>query len=234
MRFLRQSLKLQILRLFQARSSLTFRQLFTLKRLSDMIITYSQMHHTGKFSKHSPIIWPVWLNDWMFAYKLSGCGFESYCSLFFICDIFIIWIWGTQVHIPIQIWFLKVSSRPEIPDVLAKLRGSDFNFWNRWWNSLKLTFTNIRGLRSNFVDCESFLESNSPDILVPCETNLDDSIDSRNFSVRGYLPLVGKDSDTHMHGLAVYGKEGLPFARDLSLHKTLHIFTYVSDWLYFT
>ena len=120
MRFLRQSLKLQILRLFQARSSLTFRQLFTLKRLSDMIITYCQMHHSGKFSKHSPIIWPVWLNDWMFAYKLSGCGFEFYCSLFFICDIFIIWIWGTQVHIPIQIWFLKVSSRPEIPDVFLK------------------------------------------------------------------------------------------------------------------
>ena len=57
-------------------------------------------------------------------------------------------------------------------------------------NSLKLTFTNIRGLRSNFVDCESFLESNSPDILALCETNLYDSIDSGNFSVRGYLPLT--------------------------------------------
>ena len=33
-------------------------------------------------------------------------------------------------------------------------------------NSLKLSFMNIRGLRSNFVDCESFLESNSPDILA--------------------------------------------------------------------
>ena len=33
-------------------------------------------------------------------------------------------------------------------------------------NSLKLSFTNIRGLRSNFVDCESFLESTSPDILA--------------------------------------------------------------------
>ena len=32
-------------------------------------------------------------------------------------------------------------------------------------NSLKLSFTNIQGLRSNFVECESFLESNSPDIL---------------------------------------------------------------------
>ena len=43
-------------------------------------------------------------------------------------------------------------------------------------NSLKLSFTNIRGLRSNFVDCESLLESNSPDILVVCGTNLDDSL----------------------------------------------------------
>ena len=83
-----------------------------------------------------------------------------------------------------------------------------------------LSFTNIRGLRSNFVDCESFLESNSPDILALCETNLDDSIDSGNFSVRGYLPLIRKDSSTHMHGLAVYVKEGLRFARDLSLENS--------------
>ena len=76
-------------------------------------------------------------------------------------------------------------------------------------NSLKLSFTNIRGLCLNFVDCKSFLESNSPDILALCETNLDDLIDSGNFSVRGYLPLIRKDSSTHMHGLAVYVKEGL-------------------------
>ena len=57
-------------------------------------------------------------------------------------------------------------------------------------NSLKLSFTNVCGLHSNFVECESFLKSNSPDILALCETNLDDSIDSGNFSVRGYLPLI--------------------------------------------
>ena len=79
-------------------------------------------------------------------------------------------------------------------------------------NSLKLSFTNIRGLRSNFVECESFLESNSPDILVLCETNLDDSTDSGNFSVSGYLPLIRKDSPTCMHHLAVYVKEGFHFA----------------------
>ena len=71
----------------------------------------------------------------------------------------------------------------------------------------------------NFVDCESFLESNCPDNLALCETNLDDSIDSGNFSVKDYLPLIQKDSSTHMHGLAVYVKEGLPFAWDLSLEN---------------
>ena len=87
-------------------------------------------------------------------------------------------------------------------------------------NSLKLNFTNIRGLRSNFVDCESFLESSSPDILALCQTNLDDSIDSGNFSVRGYFPLIRKDSSTHMHGLAVYVKEELPSAGNLSLENS--------------
>ena len=87
-------------------------------------------------------------------------------------------------------------------------------------NSLKLSFTNIQGLRLNFVDCESFLESNSLDILALCEINLDDSIDSGNFSVRGYLPLIQKDFSTHMHGLAVYVKEGLPFAWNLSLENS--------------
>ena len=64
------------------------------------------------------------------------------------------------------------------------------------------------------------LNVNSPDILALCETNVDDSIDSGNFSVRDYLPLTQKDSSTHMHGLAVYVKEGLPFAQDLSLENS--------------
>ena len=87
-------------------------------------------------------------------------------------------------------------------------------------NSLKLSFTNIQGLHLNFVDFKSLLESNSPDILVLSETDLDDSVDSGNFSVRGYLPLIWKNSSTHMHGPTVYVKEGLPFARDLSLENS--------------
>ena len=65
----------------------------------------------------------------------------------------------------------------------------------------------------------SFLESNSTDIFAIFETNLNDSIDSGNFCVRGYLPLFQKDSATHVHGLAVYVKEGLPFPLDLSLEN---------------
>ena len=72
---------------------------------------------------------------------------------------------------------------------------------------------------SAFVACLT-IESNSPDILALCETNLDDSIDSANISLTGYLPLIQKDSSTHVHGLAVYMKEGLPFAWDLSLENS--------------
>ena len=78
----------------------------------------------------------------------------------------------------------------------------------------------MHGLYSNFDECESFIESNTPDILALCKTNLDDSIDSANFPVSGCLPLIRKESVTHMHGLAVYVKEGRPFAQDLSLENS--------------
>ena len=82
------------------------------------------------------------------------------------------------------------------------------------YNYVTHSFTNIRCFRLNFVDSECFLESNSPDIFVLCETNLDDSTVSGNFSARGFLPLIQKVSRTHMHRLAVYVKKVLPF------HKT--------------
>ena len=53
---------------------------FTVKRVRDMIRTYGQLHSTDKYSQHSSIIWPVWLNCWIFVYELCGCGFESRCS----------------------------------------------------------------------------------------------------------------------------------------------------------
>ena len=53
-------------------------------------------------------------------------------------------------------------------------------------------------------------------LLALCERILYDSIDSANFSLIDYLLLIRNDFIIHMHGLAVYVKEGLPFAWDLS------------------
>ena len=69
-------------------------------------------------------------------------------------------------------------------------------------------------MRPPFKFCSNF-KSNSTDILAVCETNLNDSIDS-----------IRKDSVTHIHGLAVYVKEGPPIARDLSLENSMDSYLY--------
>ena len=61
------------------------------------------------------------------------------------------------------------------------------------------------------------LGSNSPDILALCETNLDDSNDSGNFAVGGYVFLLSKK-------VTVYVKERLLFAQDLSLENSADSF----------
>ena len=100
-------------------------------------------------------------------------------------------------------------------------------------NSLTLSFTNIWGLCSNFVECESFLESNSNDILALCEINLDDSIVSGNFSVRSYLPLIQKGFITLCMVLQFMWRKDFICTRFI-LKKTLRILAYVFNWLYFT
>ena len=131
----------------------------------------------------------------------------------------------------LSVWVVKITSRIGI----SWTHSQTFCFWPNFnslnsvhiykidnfesQNFLKLCFASIWGLRLNFVDCEFSLESNSPGILTLCETNLDDSIDSGTFSVRGYLLVIQKDCTIHMHGLAVYVKEGLPFPRELFLEN---------------
>ena len=51
-----------------------------------MTKTYSQIHNTDKFSKHSSINWPVWLNGWVFTYKLNCWRFKS-CYSHFKCSV---------------------------------------------------------------------------------------------------------------------------------------------------
>ena len=53
---------------------------FTVKRVRDMIRTYSQMHRGDKYWQQSSIIRPVGVNDWVFVYEIIGCGFKSRCS----------------------------------------------------------------------------------------------------------------------------------------------------------
>ena len=49
---------------------------------------------------------------------------------------------------------------------------------------------------------------------------MDGSNDSGNFSLRSYLPLIRNNSSTRIHGLTVFVKKGLPFARDLCLENS--------------
>ena len=68
----------------------------------------------------------------------------------------------------------------------------------------------------------SFLESNSPGILTFCETNLEDTVDSSSFSVRGYC------IDLHFMQLK---------RREVLCHmscplKTLRILDCILDWLW--
>ena len=67
--------------------------------------------------------------------------------------------------------------------ILSKACNPD-NFESN--NSLKLNFMNIRGLRSTFVDRESFLQTPLTFLLYVCEKNLDASNDSGNFFVTGF------------------------------------------------
>ena len=94
--------------------------------------------------------------------------------------------------------------------------------------SLTLSFTNIRGLRSRFVGCDSFRESNSPDIHALPKTKLDELVDNGNLSVRDYLLFIQEDCSTQMHGVKYCVKEGLPFARDLSQGNSADSYLYFS------
>ena len=88
---------------------------------------------------------------------------------------------------------------------------------------------NIRGLHLNFVECESFLKSNSHDILILCETSLDDSIDSGNFSMTDYLPIVQNNSITHICIALQFKRRRTSFCTGLSLENPTD--SYLCFWL---
>ena len=50
---------------------------FTLKRVGDMTISYTEMNRPDKYSKHNSIIRSFWLGGCVFVYELVRWGFES-------------------------------------------------------------------------------------------------------------------------------------------------------------
>ena len=133
--------------------------------------------------------------------------------------------------------FLSVSNQFLTQWIMAKLSKEPKPDTFESHNSLKHSFANIWGLHSNFVECESFLEQTLLTLLL-CVRQTCMAIDSGNFSVRGYLPLIQKDSVIHMHDLAVYVKEGLPIAQDQSQENFANSYlcfrlALVHSWSYF-
>ena len=62
------------------------------------------MHGTDMYSQYSSIILLVWLNSWVFVYKLSGCGFEShYCHLEYSVALF--WNFGISTALILWRWY---------------------------------------------------------------------------------------------------------------------------------
>ena len=95
--------------------------------------------------------------------------------------------------------------------------------------SSKLSFTHFWGLHSNYVGCETFLDSSSLDILALHYTNLDDSIDSIN--------ICEKLSSFNSKGLLLKCMVSHYIWRtELLLQKAWKppmILVYVFHWLYF-
>ena len=85
------------------------------------------MHRTDKFSQYSSIIWPVWLNDRVLVYEVSGCGFNSRYS-HSILSFLRFWekesfIWKTYKHL---LFYMKAGVLYEVHHCIIY-----FGFWYR-------------------------------------------------------------------------------------------------------
>ena len=64
----------------------------------------------------------------------------------------------------------------------------------------------------------------SPDLLALCETNLSSAVSSCDLSVDGYLPLIRKDSNSHMLGLGIYIRKNSPICWETRFESTEYSF----------
>ena len=134
---------------------------------------------------------------------LRWCGYMWGPRVSFVMTRVLIEGHQIRIRAPVRVTLARILPLWFMPHfwlnrmVLLSVHEAD-NFESH--NSLKLNFTNVRGFRSNYIGCESFLESNSLDILALGKANLEESIDFSNSSVMGYLSLNWKDAVNHVHG----------------------------------
>ena len=76
---------------------------------------------------------------------------------------------------------------------------------------LRFSFSNVRGLRTNYDQVSHFLQSKSPDLLALSETKLDSSVSSDDFTPSGYT--FHRLDRAPCHGLALFAKTSLPLRR---------------------
>ena len=85
---------------------------------------------------------------------------------------------------------------------------------------LQLSFSNIRGLRSNLDEVSHFLQARSPDVFAVSETKLDSSVASSDLTPAGYT--LHRLDRAPCHGLALYAKTSLPLRRLLESEDSRH------------
>lgn len=85
---------------------------------------------------------------------------------------------------------------------------------------LKICFSNVRGLRSNYDQVSLFLQGKSPDLLALSETKLDPSVSSSDVTPVGYT--LHRLDRAPCHGLVVYAKTSLPLRRLCAAEDSRH------------
>ena len=103
----------------------------------------------------------------------------------------------------------RLDSTAESVDSRCGSNGSTRDPLKR--TNLTLSFSNIRGLRSNFTELTQFLNTESPDLLAVSETRLASDIQSSEVTPDGYV--LHRLDKAPCHGLALFAKPSLPLVR---------------------
>ena len=115
----------------------------------------------------------------------------------------------------------KINSHP-LTAYVSDFTSLKLLFYQKGVNEMTSNHTALLSLVLAIVEVFNLIlmvKTNSFNILTLFKTKLEKPIDSCNFFLRDYLSPVQIDSAS-MYGLAIYNKEKLVFAHDLSLKNS--------------